>query len=82
MWADLVGTMPGATSAASPIAAIVGPGCGAACELAARSLVTYAGATIFGDVQRAGRLERDDPARLVLPHSKIEIYEHVEVADA
>lgn len=76
VWAGLVGTMPPARAKASapPLAVVVGRGCGAACELAARSLVTYAGATLFGDVQRAGRLERDEPALLVLPRSKIEIY--------
>jgi hypothetical protein len=76
VWAGLVGAMPpaGAKAAAPPLAVVVGRGCGAACELAARALVAYAGATIFGDVQRAGRLERDEPALLVLPRSKIEIY--------
>lgn len=76
VWADLVGTMPPSSRASSPppIAVVVGYGCGAACELAARSLVAYAEATLFGDVSKAGRLERDDPARFVLPRSKIEIY--------
>lgn len=75
-WEGLVGAMPPSSTATPvlPISVIVGDGCGAACELAARSLMAYAGATLFGRVQQTGRLERDDPARLVLPRSKVELY--------
>jgi hypothetical protein len=75
VWASLVGEMPSATAASPPpIAVIVGPGCGPACELVARSLVTYANARLYGSVGAWGRLDRDEPALMVLPHSKIEIY--------
>lgn len=75
VWASLVGEMPAAvTATAPPITVLVGPGCGPACELVARSLVTYANATIYGSVGAWGRLDRDEPALMVLPHSRIEIY--------
>nr|HEX4316850.1 hypothetical protein [Kofleriaceae bacterium] len=75
VWTKLVGAMPAARGGATtPIAVIVGDGCGAACELIARSLVTYANATLYGQVLQAGRLDRDEPAVFVTPHSKIEVY--------
>ncbi len=46
----------------------------AACELAARTLVAYAGATLFGGVVKGPRLGRDEPAMVRLPHSKVDVY--------
>lgn len=75
-WASLVGTMPAPSKepAPRPIAVIVGRGCGPVCELVTRSLATYAHATLYGGIGPAGRLDRDEPALMVLPHSKVEVY--------
>lgn len=77
-WANLVGTMPSPSKepAPRPIAVIVGRGCGPVCELVTRSLATYANATLYGGVGASGRLDRDEPAMMVLPHSKVEVYFH------
>jgi hypothetical protein len=75
VWASLVGVMPAAKPTNSPpIAVVVGDNCGAACELVARSLMTYAHATLYGGVSRFGRLDRDEPAVFRLPYSNVEIY--------
>ena len=75
VWASLVGVMPAARpTSPPPIAVIVGDNCGAACELVARSLMTYAHATLYGQVDWSARLDRDEPALLVMPYSKVEIY--------
>jgi hypothetical protein len=75
VWASLVGVMPAAQpTTAPPVAVVVGENCGAACELVARSLITYAGATLYGQVAWSGRLDRDEPALLLLPYSNVEIY--------
>jgi hypothetical protein len=75
VWASLVGVMPAAQPTTSPpVAVVVGENCGAACELVARSLVTYAGATLYGQVVWSSRLDRDEPALLLLPYSNVEIY--------
>lgn len=86
VWQRLVGTMPAPSRPARPrpIAIVVGPGCRAACELVARVLATYAGATISGNVRRRvlptlahiGRVSRDEPAMLRLPHSKLDVFFH------
>lgn len=70
--------MPRASAPPStrPIAIVVGRHCGSACELVARMLETYAGAFVLGGVIPFGRLHRDEPARLILPRSKIEVYFH------
>jgi len=74
VWDALVGTMPAAKShRAMPITVVVGRGCEAACELAARVLETYAGARVYGSVTEGGRLAHDEPARVVLPHSKLQV---------
>lgn len=76
-WAALVGpATPRANTQAKPIAIVVGRHCEAACELIARVLQTYAGATVTGGVTRSGRLSRDEPALLTLPHSKILVLFH------
>jgi hypothetical protein len=75
VWASLVGVMPAAQpTTPPPIAVIVGASCGAACELVARSLMTYAHATLYGAVPASARLDRDEPALLLLPYSHVEIY--------
>jgi hypothetical protein len=75
VWASLVGVMPAAQpTTAPPVAVVVGENCGAACELVARSLMTYARATLFGQVAASSRLDRDEPALLLLPYSNVEIY--------
>ena len=75
VWASLVGVMPAARpTTPPPVAVVVGENCGAACELVARSLITYAGATLYGQVPWFARLDRDEPALLLLPYSNVEIY--------
>jgi len=76
IWSALVVTAPAATATRQPIEILVGPQCEAACELIARTLETYAGAVVIGGVTKAGRLARDEPALLVLPHSQTSIYFH------
>jgi hypothetical protein len=67
--------MPAAVVHATPtITVMIGRGCDAACELVARVLETYAAATVYGGVLATGRLGHDDPARIVLPHSRLSIY--------
>lgn len=75
IWKDLVATASG-EAARPPIEVIVGAQCEAACELIARMLETYAGAVVLGGVTYAGRLARDEPALLVMPHSKTQIFFH------
>ncbi|HEX7702211.1 MAG TPA: hypothetical protein VF403_15845, partial [Kofleriaceae bacterium] len=66
---------PAATAHLTPtIIVLVGRGCDSACELVARVLETYTKATVFGGVLQTGRLGHDDPARMVLPHSRLSIY--------
>lgn len=77
IWAALVGDGggPPRVKPSQPIAVIVGHQCESACELVARLLETYAGAIVIGGVvPTAGRLARDEPAMLVLPHSQTSIY--------
>jgi hypothetical protein len=77
VWHALVGTAVAPPSKAPrppPIAVVVGRNCGPACELVARVLETWAGATVVGRVEDRGRLHRDDPAVLTLSSSKIELY--------
>ncbi|HEY5927947.1 MAG TPA: hypothetical protein VIV11_39945 [Kofleriaceae bacterium] len=78
VWASLVGNEPArAAPSAKPIAIVVGRHCGAACELIARVLETYAGATVTGSaVPTSGRLARDEPALLTLPHTKLAVFFH------
>ncbi len=77
VWASLVGpARPTAAHDARPIAVVVGRHCGAACELVARVLQARAGATVTGGVTRSGRLSRDEPALLELPHTKIDVFFH------
>lgn len=74
VWDALVGTMPAATAHRTlPIEIVVGHGCEAACELATRVLATYADAKVYGAIGDAGRLAHDEPARAVLPHSRIQV---------
>lgn len=80
IWKDLVGpgspTQVAATKPPAPIAILVGRHCHSACELVARTLAAYAGATVIGGVTHNGRLARDEPAMMVLPHSQTTIYFH------
>lgn len=58
-----------------PIEILVDRGCESACELVTRMLETYAGARVYGAAAaNRGRLVADNPARIVLPRSKITIY--------
>lgn len=80
VWSALVDATPAAAPAAQhaaplpPISIVVGASCGAACELAARVLQTYAGAIVYGERPFPARLARDEPARLVLPHSQLHVF--------
>lgn len=80
IWKDLVGPESprrvAATKPPAPIAVLVGRHCHSACELVARTLAAYAGATVIGGVTHNGRLTRDEPAMMVLPHSQTTIYFH------
>lgn len=74
-WAPLVGTSS-TGRATIPIVVLIGRHCESACELVTRVLETYADATVIGSVMRSGRLHRDEPAMVTLPHSRIDIYFH------
>ena len=77
LWQTLIGTA--ATTSATtppPIAVVVGRHCESACELVARVLETYSGASVVGGVGKSGRLHHDEPAMLTLPHSRIDVYFH------
>jgi len=77
LWQALIGT-PATTSAPTPppIVVVVGRHCESACELVARVLETYSGASVVGGVGKSGRLHHDEPAMLTLPHSRIDVYFH------
>lgn len=77
VWATLVGpavTHRQRNRKAIPVTVLVGRHCQSACELVTRVLATYANATVIGGVSRSGRLHRDEPALLTLPHSRIRVY--------
>ena len=73
-WSALVGKSSPPERSKQRVTVLVGDGCGPACELSARVLVTYADAKIYGGVRHHDRLHRANPAVMLLPRSKIEIY--------
>ncbi|MFT3699901.1 MAG: S41 family peptidase [Kofleriaceae bacterium] len=76
-WAALVDPSrhpPVAKTTSVPIEILIDHACHSACELVTRMLETYTDARVYGQVLTYGRLYADDPARIVLPGSKVTIY--------
>lgn len=80
-WRALVRTGPPPAPPVAPplpagVTVVVGPGCEEACELVARVLQTYAGATVLGNPGAGHRLGRDDAAMARLPGTGLLAFFH------
>ncbi len=74
-WQALVGPEGATTPApARLMTVLVGEGCGEACELTARVLHAYGGATVVGTVDTPHRMPVGEPGLLVLPRSHLRVH--------
>jgi len=79
VWAALVGeetppAVPASARPPRPMTVLVDRGCEEACQLVARTLATWAGAEIVGELSTETPLVTDEPALLVLPRTGLFVH--------